>query len=34
MADIVQASKPEEEDQEDKTGDDDDEDEFSDMAEV
>lgn len=34
MADIVQASRPEEEDQEDKTGDDDDEDEFSDMAEV
>lgn len=34
MADIVQASKPYEEDQEDEIGDDDDDDGFSDTADV
>lgn len=34
MADIVQASKPDEEDQEDEIGDDDDDDGFSDTADV
>lgn len=34
MADIVQATKPDEEDQEDEIGDDDDDDGFSDTADV